>query len=243
MQKTPQHHRNTPVSPIEPYSAQRISLSLSDLVSPGLKAYDDLESETRTSVTSLNDSINYKKELKKLLSKSRGTPYEATLRRFVEAKYSEIKKDEASNRKLFGNPHGPGAVGPPHIASLSTSKYDAPSPMTLREANALYLAGNYHDGRIVENNYNTLSPQNSPIKYNTKSVNTNVGNTKANGNINASNNHHKGYSILNEMGDLTAKRVSLEVSYNNKTRIDEMAKPVSRNTYKVIMYTIIIILY
>jgi hypothetical protein len=208
-----------PMSPIDHSSAQRISLSLSDLVSPGLKEYDDLESSV---ASGNNDNTNYKKELKKLLAKSRGTAYEATLRRFVEAKYTEIKKDEASNRKLFGSARGAAAVGPPSIASLSKSKYDSPSPMTLREANALHLSGAYQDGRIVENNYNVLCAQERSPQSGSKPSWT--------GNATAS---HQGYSILNEMGNLSAKKVSLDVSYHNKTRIEEMAKPVPRNVYKV----------
>jgi hypothetical protein len=211
--------KNGQVSPIAPAShqqGQRISLVLSDLVSPGLKDFDELETETRTSVSSPNDGTNYKKELKKLLAKSRGTPYEATLRRFVEQKYSEIKKDEASNRKLFGHSRGAGAVGAPSLASLSTSKYDAPSPMTLREANALHFSGGtYRDGRIVENNYSHLSARSAPSSASKPVIN------------------HKGYSILNEMSNVTPKNVSLDVSYHNKTRIEEMAKPVPRNVYKV----------
>ena len=213
--------RSEPVSPIERSNGiQRISLALSDLVSPGLKEYDDLRSETATTVTSYNDSTNYKKELKKLLVKARGTPYEATLKRFVEAKYSEIKRDEASNRKLFGHAKGAGAVGPPSIASLSTSKYDAPSPMTLREANALHLSGNYQDGRIVENNYTNVNTSSSPRHSSPP---------KWAGLSSAS---HKGYSILNEMSH-SRKSVSLEVTPHNQTRLDEMAKPVARNIYQV----------
>jgi hypothetical protein len=209
------------MSPIDHSSAQRISLSLSDLVSPGLKEYDDLESSV---ASGNNDNTNYKKELKKLLAKSRGTAYEATLRRFVEAKYSEIKKDEASNRKLFGSARGAAAVGPPTIASLSKSKYDSPSPMTLREANALHLSGAYQEGgRIVENNYNVLGAQDKSPQSGSKPASW-AGNTSAS---------HQGYSILNEMGNLSAKKVSLDVSYHNKTRIEEMAKPVPRNVYKV----------
>jgi hypothetical protein len=176
-------------------------------------------------VTSFNDGTNYKKELKKLLTKARGTAYEATLRRFVEAKYSEIKKDEASNRKLFGSSRGAGAVGPPSVASLSTSKYDAPAPMTLREANALHFSGSsYQDGRIVENYYSTPKAQNTSRVAHAASPKASwAGQTPVS---------HRGYSILNE-SNITPKNVSLEVSYFNKTRIEEMAKPIPRNTYKV----------
>ena len=46
------------------------------------------------------DSLNYKRELTKLLAKSRGTAYEASLKKFVEAKYREIKKDEEERQYM-----------------------------------------------------------------------------------------------------------------------------------------------
>lgn len=75
-----------------------------------------------------------------------------------------------------------------------------------------FSGGSYRDGRIVENNYSHLA---SPKSAGKPAIS------------------HKGYSILNEMSHVTPKNVSLEVSYNNKTRIEEMAKPVPRNMYKV----------
>ena len=220
---------STPATPAEPYSGQRISLSLSDLVSPGLKEFD--EAESRSSVISGNDGTNYKKELKKLLLKSRGTAYEATLRRFVEQKYNDIKKDEASNRKLFGHARGavPGSVV--SVASLSHSKYDAPASSDQKESSIYGLSSTYHDGRIVENNFNTLgSRPSSPFQSSSRRSAAPPGpqNRTPNGQGN-----NISFSLPNDTYASAGKNASLDVTYNNKSRIAEMAKPMERNVYKV----------
>lgn len=228
------------MSPMEPASSQRISLSLSDLVSPGLREFDE---ETKTSVNSGNDATNYKRELKKLLTKSRGTAYEATLRRFVEAKYNEIKKDEAANRKSYGHPKGPGAMGTPSIASMSSSKYDPPNCSQL-QANMLDLHNIYQGGRIVENNVNTsFSIQQSPFQSKSYArsssefgsvTGTSVKNSATKRPLYGHGNS-MGYSILNEVSFNNGKSVSFEVTPHNKSRIEEMAKPMERNVYKVLV--------
>lgn len=225
------------MSPMDHNSSQRISLSLSDLVSPGLREFDE---ETKTSANSGTDAANYKRELKKLLTKSRGTAYEATLRRFVEAKYNEIKKDEASNRKMYGHPKGPAFAAAPSIASMSKSKYDPPNA-TYLQANALELHNTYQDGRIVENNVNaSFSQPYSPYQSKSYARNSDAGSTTGTAPNNSSlkrplygHGNSMGYSILNEVSMNSAKHVSLDVTPHNKSRIEEMAKPMERNVYKV----------
>ncbi len=233
------------MSPAQPQSGNRISLSLSDLVSPGLKEFDELETERGTSVSG-TDAINYKKELKKLLAKSRGTAYESTLRRFVEQKYNEIKKDEASNRKLFGHSRGAIAGSIPSIASLSQSKYDVNAVNSPKESSVYGVSSTYQDGRIVETNFDTLGSRANSPKAGASSTNTGsrvvfaptTSTSKANTSTSKNapltpskslfgQSSSLGYSILNE-------RVDLNVTYNNKSRIDEISKPVERNVYKVL---------
>lgn len=232
------------MSPAPPQSGNRISLSLSDLVSPGLKEFDELETERGTSVSG-TDATNYKKELKKLLAKSRGTAYESTLRRFVEQKYNEIKKDEASNRKLFGHSRGAIAGSIPSIASLSQSKYDKNAVSSPKESSVYGVSSTYQDGRIVETNFDTLGSRANSPKAGASSSNTGsrvafaptTSTSKANTSTSKTapltpskalfgQSSSLGYSILNE-------RVDLNVTYNNKSRIDEISKPVERNVYKV----------
>ena len=87
-----------------------ISLSIEDLMTePRVARTESIEGE----------AIDYKTELAKLLAKSRGTAYEKTLKRFVEAKYREIQLDESERTRRS-------IAGQLDLASLSTSKYDSP---------------------------------------------------------------------------------------------------------------------
>lgn len=88
-----------------PGPSKSISLSLHDLVSSNLE------------VTPQNQSAAYKRELAKLLVKSKGTAYEATLKRFVESKYREIKADEHNN--VWNNQDQIS-----NLSNLSNSRYD-----------------------------------------------------------------------------------------------------------------------
>lgn len=77
-------------------------------------------------VSSAN-KLDYKKELAKLLVRSQGTPYEKTLKRFVESKLNEMDEDAqqlASERKLIQ----PDAEERVSLAALSKSKYDQTPP-------------------------------------------------------------------------------------------------------------------
>lgn len=86
---------------------------------------------------------DYRRELNKLLKKSRGTPYEKTLRKFVESKLREMAQDSQLQRSrpfspAKGNatpkappqqpttPVGSPKLIYPNLASLSTSVYDSP---------------------------------------------------------------------------------------------------------------------
>jgi len=119
------------------YSSQKISLS--DLTNTDHPF--NLTNTTATTATAgggslydgnnpsmMNKSIDYKKELSKLLTKSRGTAYENTLRRFVETKLREIGRD-MEEKKSQGNT--PKKLD---LFSLSTSKYDSPHRNAIRES-------------------------------------------------------------------------------------------------------------
>lgn len=96
-----------------PDRGNRISLSLSDLVSSDYSIRKPEQPQNET-------SSEYKQELATLLAKSRGTSYERTLKKFVETKYREIQADEeakAQDSRLMRT----------SLASLSSSKYDSPN--------------------------------------------------------------------------------------------------------------------
>lgn len=104
-------------------NAKRISLNLSDLntsaSAPTAAAAPVHGSGTRVA--------EYKRELSKLLTKSKGTAYENTLKKFVQAKYKEILRDE-TERSQSAHSTAPRV----NLASLSFSRYDsiAKSPPT-----------------------------------------------------------------------------------------------------------------
>ncbi len=87
----------------------KMSLSLSDLV------FDDTPQFSKS--LPVGQSSDYKKELAKLLTKSRGTAYEKTLKRFVQNKYKEMQEDE--DNKVFELNRTTNS-----LLNLSTSKYD-----------------------------------------------------------------------------------------------------------------------
>eukprot|EP01039_Chlorochromonas_danica_P001159 gene1159-1266_t len=102
---------------------------LTPLLSPTVK----LDSRTPSLAASQSADVSevnrmdYKKELAKLLLRSRGTPYEKTLKKFVEAKILEIDYDrnqrQAEEQVLTsGSPDGKIS-----LSGLSKSKYD-PTP-------------------------------------------------------------------------------------------------------------------
>ncbi len=66
---------------------------------------------------------DYKRELAKLLSKSKGTPYEYMLRKFVENKLKDMTTDQEEQARRLEHFHSPEKV---QLATLSTSKYDSP---------------------------------------------------------------------------------------------------------------------
>lgn len=114
------YHGNVDSTPF----AQKISLS-------------DLNGDTPLNVTiaslnslNMNDKqVDYRKELTKLLAKSRGTAYENTLRRFVEVKLREIGRDLEEKKLTASTPNKK-----IDLFSLSTSKYDSPQRSSIREA-------------------------------------------------------------------------------------------------------------
>ena len=99
----------------------KISLSLSDLMA---------DSDINTSVEGYSGkaAIDYRKELTKLLSKSKGTPYEATLRRFIETKLRDMNNEDVER---------PGIVTA-GLASLNISKYDSPNRQSPFDNNPLF---------------------------------------------------------------------------------------------------------
>ncbi len=108
-----------------PQSAnKRASLSLSDLINT------EDAGIAPVSTLPVTESSDYKKELAKLLAKSRGTAYEKTLKKFVETKYGEMQSDEvikaASSDVLRSS-----------LANLSVSKYDSPRKTSLFDDSVL----------------------------------------------------------------------------------------------------------
>ena len=125
--------------------SQRISLSLSDLQRSTEKNYSQSYNNvsTQDSANYMNSSSSqhnqsetkstaeYKRELGKLLAKSKGTPYEYMLKRFVENKLKDmIAEDDRQNERLahYRSPERPS------LATLSTSRFDSPNRLT-----ALYV--------------------------------------------------------------------------------------------------------
>lgn len=111
-------------------SVHRVQLTLDDLsYSEGgdhLSVATDM-SMARTLGEHGRNPQDYRRELTKLLKKSRGTPYEKTLRKFVESKLREINYDIAQKPAVpivsnSGSPDRPKI----DLLSLTKSKYDSP---------------------------------------------------------------------------------------------------------------------
>lgn len=107
---------------------------LTPLLSPTVKL--DSRTPSLTASQSINGTgvgevnrMDYKKELAKLLLRSRGTPYEKTLKKFVEAKILEIDYDRNQRQveeKVLTSGSPDGKIS---LSGLSKSKYDpAPQP-------------------------------------------------------------------------------------------------------------------
>ena len=137
------------------------------------------------------DKLDYKKELTKLLAKSKGTAYENTLRRFVEKKLKEIDRDQETaeqnpflcnqpERDLVSSFQSQGSKM--SLMSLTSSKYDDPR----------------------------LGSSFSPIRKSGEKLHTSMD---------------TGF-----FSQLSEHSVSKETA---KARIDEMARPLDRNRYKV----------
>lgn len=117
-------------------SVHRVQLTLDDL------SYSEGDHMSATTEMSMprgdhgRDPQDYRRELTKLLKKSRGTPYEKTLRKFVETKLREIDQDINQKSKMSGNimpgskfaksPGSPDIAPKIDLFSLSRSKYDSP---------------------------------------------------------------------------------------------------------------------
>lgn len=115
-------------------SVHRVQLTLDDLSyseADHMSATTDTGSVSRPTGESNRGPQDYKRELTKLLRKSRGTPYEKTLRKFVESKLREISHDIQNNKSRSVTPTSnrhPSSPEPYKIdlLSLSRSKYDSP---------------------------------------------------------------------------------------------------------------------
>lgn len=118
-------------------SQRKAAMTLDDLSLPSFVQDIDVESTTTDGggLEFNRDPNDYKKELTKLLRKSRGTPYEKTLRKFVETKLREISKDIFEKSKpdpasqvinSIAQQRTEGSPVRASLASLSTSKYDDP---------------------------------------------------------------------------------------------------------------------
>lgn len=118
-------------------SVHRVQLTLDDLSyseADHLSAATETGSVYRQPGDGNRDPQDYRRELNKLLKKSRGTPYEKTLRKFVESKLKEIAHD-MNQKSRSGTPTGgrtsntaPSSPEPYKIdlMSLSRSRYDSP---------------------------------------------------------------------------------------------------------------------
>jgi hypothetical protein len=139
-----------------------------------------------------SEKMDYKKELTKLLAKSKGTAYESSLKRFVEKKLREINRDQeehpaslVSQRDEMNSEDE--REGKLTLMSLSSSKYDQKKQKNDRNTNR--SPSPHGHGRS-----SPVPPPHSSSDYY--------------------------YSQLGER----------EVS---RSRLEEMAKPLERNKYKV----------
>lgn len=99
-----------------------MSLSLSDLI------LDETPQFSKS--LPIGQSSDYKKELAKLLTKSRGTAYEKTLKRFVESKYKEMQEDEENRAFELSRSTN-------SLLNLSTSKYDTQQRASVFDSSVL----------------------------------------------------------------------------------------------------------
>lgn len=114
-------------------ATNKVSLSLSDLdVSRNIAGQNPQDNEIASPNSKILeqfgfigtlDQMNYRKELAKLLVKSKGTVYEKTLRKFVENKLQEIARDEEMKQNDVILRSSPNKVP---LTALSVSKYDSP---------------------------------------------------------------------------------------------------------------------
>lgn len=119
-------------------SVHRVQLTLDDLSyseADHMSAATETGSVYRQPGDGNRDPQDYRRELNKLLKKSRGTPYEKTLRKFVESKLKEIAHDmnqkSRSGTPTAGRTSNNTAPSSPEpykidLMSLSRSRYDSP---------------------------------------------------------------------------------------------------------------------
>jgi hypothetical protein len=146
-----------------PFAPQKISLS-------------DLNGDTplNATIASLNNlnmndkQVDYRKELTKLLTKSRGTAYENTLRRFVEVKLREIGRD-LEEKKLAASTQNKKL----DLMGLSTSKYDSPQRSSIREAIMKLQESNESDTKKKR-----LEEMSQPLERNKYKVIVAIGHSK-----------------------------------------------------------------
>lgn len=143
-----------------PYSTQKISLS-------DLTVNNENRNQNATAASpnygnsNTSKSIDYKKELSKLLTKSRGTAYETTLKRFVETKLREIGKDIEVKKSKGSTPQKL------DLFSLSTSKYDSPNRSAIRES--IIKMQELNDSATKKNRLEDMS---QPLERNKYKVNS-----------------------------------------------------------------------
>ncbi|RYH07447.1 hypothetical protein EON65_41760 [archaeon] len=98
----------TPLSTFQTPS-KRIQLTLEDLGTASLASAPstpfstpnipyNASSSSRSLAGAAGESVDYKQELAKLMMRSKGTPYEKTLKKFVESKLSEMERHEVERQ-------------------------------------------------------------------------------------------------------------------------------------------------
>jgi hypothetical protein len=114
-------------------SLNRVQLTLDDLSENGkFDTGNSVESEHLFDFDPTKNSSTYKNELIKLLQKSRGTPYEKTLKKFVESKLKEINFDQQQRQRdesFEGQSVGGSQASNkrPSLLSYSKSIFDTPN--------------------------------------------------------------------------------------------------------------------
>jgi hypothetical protein len=171
----------------------------------------DMNTIAQFSTFQSNEKLDYKKELQKLLNKSKGTPYEQSLKRFVEKKLREINKDQDDSQHNY-------------LSSLTGNEGTNHREVKHSNHSPFEKSGRFDTNKFSLMDLSSSKYDSSPTR---KGVSMSPNRSGAAPFLPSSTDR---YDLLNKSSDTIITEATRELS---RGRLEELSRPLERNKYTV----------